>query len=152
MSQVTSPTFDTGESGQRRRAESGHPCQFYHGLIDIFSNQRNQKYMSEGSSQLLTQPVIPFDSSTYSDGQTIVGCGLTQAKKEAVNKPRFVDFACSHSEVGIMCLRVFSTLIVHERSFDMLYWSRKKLSLKCSGEGRRTSRLSNVVGGAALNC
>ena len=61
--------------------------------------------MSEGSPQLFTQPAIPFDSSTYSDGQTIVGCGLTQEKKEAAQKPRFVDFACSHSEVGIIAWR-----------------------------------------------
>lgn len=56
--------------------------------------------MSEGSSQLFTQPFFPSEASIYSDGDTVVGCGLTQAKKDAVNKPRFVDFACSHSEVG----------------------------------------------------
>jgi len=55
--------------------------------------------MSEGSSQLFTQPFFPSDSSIYSDGDTIVGYGFTQAKKDAANKPRFVDFACSHSEV-----------------------------------------------------
>jgi len=57
--------------------------------------------MSEGSSQLFTQPLLPSDTSTYSDGHTVIGCGLTQAKKDVVNKPRFVDFACSHSEVGL---------------------------------------------------
>ena len=58
--------------------------------------------MSEGSSQLYTQPFIPSDTSTYSDGCTIVGCGLTQEKKEAEQKPRFVDFACSHAEVDVI--------------------------------------------------
>ena len=57
--------------------------------------------MSEGSSQLATQPSFHSDSTIHSDGQTIVGCGLTQEKKEAASKPRFVDFACSHSEVGV---------------------------------------------------
>ena len=62
--------------------------------------------MSEGSSQLFTQPLLPPDTSTYSDGHTVIGCGLTQVKKDAVNKPRFVDFACSHSEVEITWLKV----------------------------------------------
>lgn len=66
--------------------------------------------MSEGSSQLLTQPCLPSDTSTYSDGHTIVGHGLTQVKKDAASKPRFVDFACSHSEVSVRCLKVFGTL------------------------------------------
>ena len=77
--------------------------------------------MSEGSSQPFTQPGIPLDSSTYSDGQTITGYGLTQERKEAANKPKFVDFACSHSEVGIRCLKIFTTLIICERSIGMLY-------------------------------
>ena len=62
--------------------------------------------MSEGSSQLLTQPFLPSDTSTYSDGHTIIGCGLTQAKKDAANKPRFVDFACSHPEVSVRYLKI----------------------------------------------
>ena len=66
--------------------------------------------MSEGSSQLLTQPAIPLHSSTYSDGRTVVGCGLTQERKEAANKPKFVDFACDHSEVSIRCSKVLSLL------------------------------------------
>lgn len=61
--------------------------------------RKKKEYMSEGSFQLLTQPFVSADSTTYSDGQTIIGCGLTQEKKEAAKKPRFVDFACSHSEV-----------------------------------------------------
>lgn len=76
--------------------------------------------MSEGSPQLLTQPAIPFDSSTYSDGQTVVGRGLTQEKKEAANKPRFVDFSCSHSEVNARCLSMFNGLITCKRSIGTL--------------------------------
>jgi len=108
--------------------------------------------MSEGSSQLFTQPFFSSDTSTDSDGQTIVGCGLTQAKKDAVNKPRFVDFACSHSEVGVRCLETFKVLIIHNRSIDMLYWSRKRSFQRHSGEGRRISRLSGVVRDAVLGC
>jgi len=101
--------------------------------------------MSEGSSQLFTQPFFPSDSSTYSDGHTVVGCGLTQEKKDAVNKPRFVGFACSHSEVGAIRLKTLKVLIIHNRSIDTLYWSRKRSSQRRSGEGRRISRLSSVV-------
>ncbi|KAF9778988.1 hypothetical protein BJ322DRAFT_467552 [Thelephora terrestris] len=69
------------------------------------------EYMSEGSLQLVTQPNIPSDSTTYSDGQTLVGCESTQEKKEAANKPRFVDFACSHSEVNRYAILVTEEVI-----------------------------------------
>jgi len=108
--------------------------------------------MSEGSSQLFTQPFFPPDSSTYSDGNTIVGCGLTQAKKDAANKPRFVDFACSHSEVGVRCFETFRTLIAHDRSPGTPFWLRKRLYQRRFGEGKRTLILSNVVGEMALGC
>lgn len=62
--------------------------------------------MSEGTSPLFTQPLIPSDSTTYVDGGTVVGCRLTQEKKQAAEKPRFVDFACNHSEVGAGCTRI----------------------------------------------
>lgn len=68
-------------------------------LPSVFWLTEKKQYMSEGSSQLFTQPLFPPDDSVYSDGITIIGCGLTQEKKNAANKPRFVDFACSHSEV-----------------------------------------------------
>ena len=77
--------------------------------------------MSDGSSQLFTQPLFPSDSSTYSDGLTVVGCGLTQSKKDRVNKPRFVDFACSHSEVGVRCPKILRVLIIHNRSIVTPY-------------------------------
>lgn len=108
--------------------------------------------MSEGSSQLFTQPFFPPDSSTYSDGDTILGCGLTQEKKDAANKPRFVDFACSHSEVGVRRFEIFRTLIAHDRSPDMPCWLRKRLYRRRFGEGKRTLVLSNVVSDMALGC
>ena len=46
----------------------------------------------------------------------------------------------------------FRTLISHDRSIDMLYWSRKRSSRRHSGEGKRTSRLSSVVGNAVPCC
>ena len=106
--------------------------------------------MSEGPSQLFTQPFFPSDSSTYSDGNTVVGCGLTQAKKDATNKPRFVDFACSHSEASVRYLEVFGVLTAHNRSTDMLCWSRKRLFRRPFGEGRKILRLSSVVGDVVL--
>jgi len=44
----------------------------------------------------------------------------------------------------------FRTLILRNRSIDMLYWSRKRSSRRHSGEGRRTLRLSSIVGSAVL--
>ena len=85
--------------------------------------------MSEGPSQLFTQPAAPFDSSTYSDGLTITGCGLTQEKKEAAKKPKFVDFACSHSEVGIKYFFIFL----------LLFLSMKGQSIRFIGHGRSHS-------------
>jgi hypothetical protein len=122
--------------------------------VFLFASQpkTKQEYMSEGSSQLLTQPFFPSDTSTHPDGHTIIGCGLTQAKKDATNKPRFVDFACSHSEVGVKPSEIFRTLTAYNRSIDTLYWSQKRSSPRRSGEARRTSRLSSVVGDVVLGC
>ena len=48
--------------------------------------------------------------------------------------------------------RGFRTLIPRNRSIVMLYWSRKRSYRRRSGVGRRTLRLSSVVGGAVLPC
>ena len=56
--------------------------------------------MSEQSIQLRTQGSLgAANTSVDSSGNPIPLFGLTQAQKHARNKPRFIEFACSHVEV-----------------------------------------------------
>ena len=61
-----------------------------------------QELMSERSIHLRTQ-LAPADASTSFDsiGWPIVPHGLSQAERHLKHKPRFVEFACSHTEVGV---------------------------------------------------
>ncbi|KAH9481585.1 Telomerase reverse transcriptase [Psilocybe cubensis] len=55
--------------------------------------------MSENSIQLKSQLVTGQGNISYdSSGNPIPAFGLTQAQKHAKQKPRFVEFACSHLE------------------------------------------------------
>ncbi|KAI0955894.1 hypothetical protein AcV7_006436 [Taiwanofungus camphoratus] len=56
--------------------------------------------MSEYSSQLRSQATMVDTSvSVDSSGRPIFPHGLSQAQKQLKNKPRFVEFACSYTEV-----------------------------------------------------
>ena len=55
--------------------------------------------MSEDSIQLRSQVSLGANTSVDSSGNPIPPFGLTPAQKHARNKPRFVEFACSHVEV-----------------------------------------------------
>lgn len=58
--------------------------------------------MSETSVQVRSQLSIPgANTSLDSNGSRIIPIGSTQAQKHALNKPRFVEFACSYVEVEI---------------------------------------------------
>jgi len=61
-----------------------------------------QELMSERSIQLQTQLALA-DASTSVDsvGWPIVPHGPSQAERHVKNKPRFAEFACSHTEVGV---------------------------------------------------
>lgn len=59
--------------------------------------------MSEGSIQLRSQVSLGANTSVDSSGNPIPPFGLTQAQKHARNKPRFIEFACSHVEVRKRC-------------------------------------------------
>lgn len=56
--------------------------------------------MSEDSIQLRSQVSLGANTSVDSSGNAIPPFGLTQAQKHARNKPRFIEFACSHVEVS----------------------------------------------------
>ena len=55
--------------------------------------------MSEDSIQLRSQVSLGANTSVDSSGNPIPPFGLTQAQKQVRNKPRFIEFACSHLEV-----------------------------------------------------
>ena len=55
--------------------------------------------MSEHSIQLRSQASLGANTSVDSSGNPILPSGLTQAQKHAINKPRFIEFTCSHVEV-----------------------------------------------------
>ena len=55
--------------------------------------------MSEHSIQLRSQVSLGANTSLDSSGHPIPPFGLTQAQKHARNKPRFIEFTCSHVEV-----------------------------------------------------
>jgi hypothetical protein len=58
--------------------------------------------MSERSIQLRTQLVLPdANASVDSEGWPIIAHGLSQAEKHVKHKPRFAEFACSHTEVSV---------------------------------------------------
>lgn len=58
--------------------------------------------MSERSIQLRTQFVPPdANASVDSVGWPIIPHGLSQAEKYVKHKPRFAEFACSHTEVSV---------------------------------------------------
>ncbi len=54
--------------------------------------------MSETSIQLRSQASLG-NTSIDSNGNPIIPFGLTQARKHALNKPRFIEFACNYVEV-----------------------------------------------------
>ena len=87
------------------------------GIYLIFS----QELMSETlSSQLYTQErrsdhSISFDSS----GRPIMPQGLSQAKQEATQKPRFAEFTCSYNEVYCFAVLITKTVI------PMQFWGSK---------------------------
>ena len=58
-----------------------------------------QELMSEHSIQLRSQVLLGANTSVDSSGNPIPSFGLTQAQKHARNKPRFIEFICSHAEV-----------------------------------------------------
>lgn len=59
-----------------------------------------QELMSEHSIQLRSQASMgAANTSVDSSGNPISPFGLTQAQKHARYKPRFVEFACSYTEV-----------------------------------------------------
>jgi len=56
--------------------------------------------MSEHSIQLRSQVSLgAANTSVDSSGNPIPPFGLSEAQKHARNKPRFIEFACSHVEV-----------------------------------------------------
>lgn len=58
--------------------------------------------MSERSIQLRTQPgLVDANTSVDSSGYHVTAHGLSQAEKHTKHKPRFAEFACSHSEVSM---------------------------------------------------
>ena len=59
--------------------------------------------MSEDSIQLRSQVSLGANTSVDSSGNPIASFGLTQAQKHVRNKPRFIEFACSHVEVCRLC-------------------------------------------------
>ena len=64
-----------------------------------------QELMSETSIQLRTQiPSASGNVSVDSNGNSIMALGNTQAQKYAKQKPRFVEFACSHQEVSAISI------------------------------------------------
>ncbi|KAF8169773.1 hypothetical protein BJ912DRAFT_861753 [Pholiota molesta] len=85
--------------------------------------------MSETSAQLRSQISLGAGNiSLDSDGNPIPAIGLTQARKHAKEKPRFIEFACSHIEVLRYVALV--TMAIIPKSF----WGSKtnlKLVLGC---------------------
>lgn len=73
-------------------------------LVNCFSNQLYlanascKEMMSETSVQLRSQASLG-NTSIDSNGNPIIPFGLTQARKQVLNKPRFVEFGCNYVEV-----------------------------------------------------
>jgi len=77
-------------------------------LVNCFSDQLYlanaaviapcKEMMSETSIQLRSQASLG-NTSIDSNGNTIIPFGLTQARKQTLNKPRFIEFACNYVEV-----------------------------------------------------
>ena len=57
--------------------------------------------MSESSIQLKSQELLSTEDQSL-DSDPLRSSALSQAKKCAANKPRFLEFACSHAEVRPM--------------------------------------------------
>ncbi|KAG2017771.1 hypothetical protein CC2G_007253 [Coprinopsis cinerea AmutBmut pab1-1] len=67
---------------------------------DIVHSSIILELVSESSMQLATQPSLRLsDVSLDSSGQSIRPIGGTQASAHTRNKPRFIEFACTHTEV-----------------------------------------------------
>ncbi|PPQ76240.1 hypothetical protein CVT26_008148 [Gymnopilus dilepis] len=92
--------------------------------------------MSETSIQLRTQ-ISPASGnvSVDSNGKSIMALGTTQAQKYAKQKPRFVEFACSHQEVFRYVVLVTNAVV--PKSF----WGSKanlKLVFRCKRQSLMT--------------
>ncbi|KAF9533856.1 hypothetical protein CPB83DRAFT_756862 [Crepidotus variabilis] len=68
--------------------------------------------MSETSIQLKSQRSLPgANTSLDSNGSRIQPMGMTQAQKHARIKPKFVEFACSHTEIYRYVVLITNTII-----------------------------------------
>ncbi|CAL1716650.1 unnamed protein product [Somion occarium] len=106
--------------------------------------------MSENSIIINSQqPVSSGNLSIDSHGNTILPEGLTQARNEVKNKPRFAEFACSYVEVFCFLMVITKSIVPQElwgcqRNFKLV---AKHVKTLISARRYETLTLHNILQG-----